>query len=285
MAKAAEVREMVPVSSGQVEKAQGGQLPAHMMEDADQLAGLGNSRDANDASMPFLAILQKGSPQCDDEHSKHIDGAKAGMFLNTATGRLWDGKEAGVEVIPCGYQKKFVEWKPNRGGYVETHDFDPDLVKRELGAIRKTAMVDGKERTFIATSRGNILTETAYTFILVDGGPMVIGAASTALGPMRNWMSYRRTVRSPAGKELMSFAKRYQLHTVYETKDTNSWYNWKFRDIGYTLSETDYKLAREFAIAIEKGEVQVGRPDMFDEEVDEQRDPGSRGSRDDGIAV
>jgi len=278
-AKKEDTKEVVAAGATALATVGGAALPAHLQADIQNVAGLGNSQDSRDSVMPFLAILQKGSPQVNEEESKYIDGAKAGMLLNTATGQIYSGKE-GILVIPCGFQKNFVEWKPNRQGWAGSHPFNVDHIKR-LGAQKKTVKVDGKDRTSIVLPNGNILTETAYTFITVDGTPMVIGAASTALGPMRQWMSYRRSQKLPNRTELPSFGKQYRLTTVYEKNDAGDWYNWKFTDEGFVLDAGAYEEAKAFAIAIAKGEASVGRPDDFESGDDD----GVRGTADDDIPV
>ena len=262
-------------------------LPDFLSSELDQVAGLGNSSDPNDSSLPFIALIQSGSPQIKEENAKFIDGAKTGFIFNTATKEFWPARmsksEDGVTVIPCGYSKHFVEWKPNRGGYAATHPFDYDLIKK-LGATKQKVIIEGKEREQIVLPNGNILTETAYTFVLINGLPAVIGAASTALGAMRDWMAYRRSQRMN-GRELPSFAKVYRLRTALQTKDNNEWYNWVFNDIGFVATREEYELAKAFAIAVEKGEVQVGRPDFFDETSEQTQAGGSRGTADDEIPV
>jgi hypothetical protein len=253
-------------------------LPAHL-RNLEDVAGLGNSSDPNDSSLPFLSIIQTGSPQIKEEDAKFIPEAKAGWIFNTATRTAWAARvgkqEPGVLVIPCGYLKNFVEWKPNRGGYADTHPYDIEHIKK-LGAKKTKAVVEGKEREQIMLPNGNLLTETAYTFLMVERMPMVLGASSTALGAMRDWMAYRRSQRLN-GRELPSFAKTYRLQTVLQTRDANSWYNWKFSDNGYTEDAEEYELATMFARSVAKGEVAVGRPDYFIES------PSSDG--DDGIPV
>lgn len=235
------------------------QLPAHM-QGIDEYAGLGNSQDSRDSVMPFLAILQKGSPQVNEMEPQYIPGAKAGMLLNTATKEIFDGKE-GIVVIPCGFQKNYVEWKPQRGGYVATHPFDVDFVKNKLGARKEIIRVDGSDREVILSAAGNLIVETSYTFVIRNGMPMVIGASSTGLGPTREWNTYRKSQRNPAsGKQLASWAKMYRVQTVYNKNEKGDWYNWKFTDEGWVLSDGDFHQAQDFGVMIAKGEVVVGRP-------------------------
>jgi hypothetical protein len=73
-------------------------------------AGAGfEDADANAYAIPFLQILQSGSPQCKKSDGAYIKGAEEGMFYNTVTQELYDGDE-GVVVIPCHYMQRFVEW-------------------------------------------------------------------------------------------------------------------------------------------------------------------------------
>lgn len=269
----------------------GVQLPAFLADDVESVAGLGNSQDPNDSSLPFLGIIQSGSPQIKEEDAKFIQDSKAGFIFNTATRQFWPSRtskgEDGIVVIPCGHTKHWVEWKPNRGGYADTHPFDMQTIK-DLGAKKVKVVIEGKEREQIVLPSGNILTETSYTFLVVDGLPMVLGASSTALGAMRDWMSYRRSQRLN-GKQLPAFARQYRLQTVVQTKDNNSWHNWKFTDLGFVLSADDYELAKAFAVAVAKGEVVVGRPDFFDDS-EPTRSPSDEvysgaSSYDDGIDV
>lgn len=252
MAKtASEEKTQVPAVTGGV------QLPSYLSQtDVEQLAGMGNSTAAEDNVLPFLAILQKGSPQVNRQEPEYIKGAEMGMILNTATQQIFSGDE-GISVIPCGFQKNLVEWIPRTagGGYIDTHPFDWNLA-RKMGA-RKDDSTGA-----ILLPNGHQLVETAYTFVLVDGTPAVVAASSTALGPMRAWMALRNAKRLPNGKSMPSFLGRYRLRTVYQKNDKGDWYNWKIEDEGLVQVEADFQMARAFAEAIAKGEVRMGRPDQ-----------------------
>ena len=64
-----------------VAKAPQAGLPAEMMADMETQAGAGfEGATAEDFSIPFITILQKMSPQCDEDSDGYVDGAKPGMF-------------------------------------------------------------------------------------------------------------------------------------------------------------------------------------------------------------
>ena len=242
------------------------------LADVSGVAGLGNSMDSSDSSLPFIGILQQMSPEINESSPVYMDGAKSGYIASKGLGKFWparlDKGEDGLLAIPCGFQRNFVEWKPNRGGYADTHEYDAEKMKK-LGAKQTTVKIDGKDRTVVTLSNGNQIVDTMYTFLLgLDGTPMIVGAASTAQGPMRNWMTYRKTLRHPvSGTMLPSFAKQYRLRTAQQTKDNNTWWNWKIDDAGFVTSRDLYEAALKFAQDIAAGEVQIGRPDMFDDEA------------------
>lgn len=255
----------------------GAPLPEYMQGLEDH-AGLGNSRDSADNSMPFLAILQKGSPQVNKQDPAYIKGAETGMLLNTATGQLWTGED-GVRLVPCGIQKAFVEWVPREkgGGYVATYPHDPSLPGR-MGAKED-------DRRRLVLESGNHLVETLYTLgLLEDGSPVVIGATSTALKPMRDWMTLRNAQRLPNGASAPAFARVYRLKTIWQKNDSGDWYTWRvFIEDGWTPAEL-FAPALEFAKQIAERGVTIGRP------VDDRVEGGSAApqydhSKDDGVPM
>lgn len=242
-------------SRNEVAVASGDQLPAHLQQ-AGELAGLGNSQDAADSSLPFLALAQSGSPQLKRQDSNYIEGLQVGGLFNTATKEFWSG-EIGVPVIPCGFQKNWVEWVPRDagGGYVDSFDWDP-MLPRKMGCRKD-------EKLGLLTPAGNQLQETAYTFCLMadTGAPIVIGASSTQLGAMRDWMALRRTFRI-AGNPAPAFSRVYQARTAWKKNEKGDWYVWKMSDGGWLLDPALFESAKAFALQISKGAVKIGRPQM-----------------------
>ena len=78
------------------------------MFEADAGLGLENIGQ-EDLALPFLKVLSRQDPILDD-----LEDAKAGDILNTVTNETFKGKD-GILVIPCAYQRRFLEWAPPWG--------------------------------------------------------------------------------------------------------------------------------------------------------------------------
>src|SRR3990167_10124688 len=99
-------------------------LPALQMDfEADAGKGFENA-DKDAYAIPFLSILQSGSPQCKKSEGAYIKGAEEGMLYDTVTGDIYPG-DVGLSVVPVHYRRAFVEWR-NRdeggGGFGGEHD-------------------------------------------------------------------------------------------------------------------------------------------------------------------
>ena len=55
------------------------------------------------------------SPQLQKQNGSYIPGASAGDMYNTVTNEIYAGEE-GISVVPCAYNKKFIEWIPREKG-------------------------------------------------------------------------------------------------------------------------------------------------------------------------
>ena len=232
-------------------------LDEMLMQDAGAgLKGLG----ANDFAIPFLAILQKGSPQVSKANSKYVKDAQIGMVMNTVTLELYDG-DLGIIFIPCAYNKMVVEWKPrdSGGGFVAQHKDGDQLVQRSTRNERGQ---------LVAPETGNILIDTAYHYglHLHEDGRLewaVVSMYSTQLKKSRVWNTMMRNivVKGPKGPfNPPSFSHMYRLTTVGETKDTYDWMGWRIISEGRITDVDVYKAAREFSLAVEKGNVRVTAP-------------------------
>lgn len=247
--------------------AKGGELATIDFEQ-DAGGGLENVRP-KDIAIPFFAILQKGSPQCDELSEKHIEGARPGMVMNTVTGEIYDGTE-GIPVIPCGFSPEMVEWKTrdSGGGFVARHTENDPLLRQ----------CTPDERGRLITPLGNIVADTKYHFVVhpkADGSCewAIVSMASTQLKKSRNWLTMMKKLTMPSGKEYPSFSHIYRLTTVGEKKDTYSWYGWKVEVQEKVADLSLYTYARDFSKAVATGAVQVSAPPATVESEDSDNIP------------
>jgi len=209
----------------------------------DAGAGYENT-DQSDFAIPFLTVLQTNSPECEKNHAKQIEGAEAGLLMNTVTKELFDGGE-GLVVIPCDTSHVFTEWVPRDegggggAGFRGIHEIDSDIVKAckaaaaESGAFGKLPTEDKTE-----------LVETFYIFgLLLDdvdatepSAFVMIPFTSTKIKVYKGLL-YR--LRMFKGNPPL-FANRVRLSSFPDSNKKGNFYNFKCEpavdnDVGASL--------------------------------------------------
>lgn len=223
-------------------------------------------------ALPFLAVLQSGSPQVKETDAKFIEGARAGMVFNTVTGELFDTlvstrnpNPPGIEVLSCGYVLKYVEWTPRDegGGFIGEHTPNSEVVIKAKAASTK--------RNELYTPEGNSLVETGTYYVLYlrkDGttGWAAIGMKSSDLKTASKWDLYRTsqtiTVNGktyPAGK-IPECAFKYLLRTEPRENAQGSWYGWTVSPAGQVSNADHYEQGKMFSDLIRKGIVKAAAP-------------------------
>lgn len=240
-----------------------------------------------DLAIPFLRVLQTNSPQVNRDDPKYVQGAEAGMFINTVTGKLWDGRGAGVLVSVVAYQRNYTEWKPRgqgagQGGFVKDWGSDDSAYK----AARVVEGEGGKRR--LVTDDGTEMVQAGnyYVFAIDEetgaSDQMVLPLAGTQLKKSRRWNSLIKSEQMihPETKQPFNpppFFRTYRLTTVPEQNDKGNWKGLKIEP-GPTLFQIPnggmiYQSALNFKRSIDAGEVKV---QPMDAAMD---DPGSAGTQ------
>ena len=217
-------------------------------------AGSGfETADAEAYAIPFLNILQSGSPQVKKSDGAYIKGAEEGMLYNTVTQEVI---AEGVAVIPCYYKRSFVKWAPREtgGGFRgEIMPSDPQVTAGKTNA-------DGQ----LIDNEGNELTDTRTHYVLVldgNGGyqPAVISMASSQLKKSRQWMSRMQGMKvKRANGELFTppmFSHQYNVSTAAESNDKGSWFGFKIETGAAVENAALYHAAKSFRDAVSSGEV------------------------------
>jgi len=252
------------------------QLPAGLsMEDilADSGAGTENM-GMDDVAVPYLYILQPMSPQVNSDSDQHIEGAKSGMFYNNVTGEMFDGRDVGLKVIPCAYERKYVEWidrDSGGGGYVADHDIESNILSE----------CKPNEKGIPTLANGNLVIETAYHYVYMQHPEtgvweeIIIPMKSTMLKKSRRWnKTLMGTLIPGTSNHAPRWLYPYTLKTVKETKGTNTWSNFDITRLPEMVSADQYRQAKSFAELMAQGLiVKTRETDTGGNTIDNGRQP------------
>jgi hypothetical protein len=208
---------------------------------------------ADDIAIPFMAILQALSPQV--RGTTRIKNAEEGDFYNSVTQEIIKGD---IRVIPCAYQKCYVEWKPRDagGGFIRQHN--------SIDILDKTTK---NERNQDVLPSGNHIVTTAYQYSLLVKEDsierVVISFTSTQLKKSRRWNSQMMSQQIVInGKKITPpmYAYIYKINSIEESNDQGSWAGWEITS-PTLITETDlYLSAKKFHDDVTKGAVKTAPP-------------------------
>ena len=219
----------------------------------DQGAGLENMGQ-DDLALPFLKVLSRQDPTLDT-----ID-AKAGDIYNTVTGEWYKGGE-GIKVVPCAYQRRFLEWMPRGSG-----SGAPKNIYTPADERPKVERSSEDNRDYVVGGEGSYLEETHQHFVLmIDpetgvGSPALIAMKSTQLKKSRkfNSMVASRVMKGKNGQFTPPrFSHTYTFKTGPEENSKGSWHGWEVSLDGIISEAGLYQQAKVFSESIMKGEVEV----------------------------
>jgi len=238
------------------------ELPVELLEETAKDAGMGVSFKPEDQLLPLIYVLQSNSPAVDKRGDTYVEGAEAGDFwLRNALDPIANGEE-GISVIPCEMQRTWIEWLPNRQGFVARHDNPPSDME-----TRKERDDSGREKTILVRGEnGNIIQDTREFFLLVNGQPFVLPCTGTKHTFARQWNTFYKQFTHPKTGDVMpAFSRKYRLTTVPASNAIGKWFGLKFQDEGW-VKKSEYEAAKQLCLAVRKGEKRAETPDARHEE-------------------
>jgi len=189
----------------------------------EEFIGRGNEEmGSDDLSTPFLLILQPLSPQVEE-----IEGAKPGSLFVTVGERVFDGGEEGVQIVPCHFQSRWIEWVPRDAGGGFVRQYEPGEEPPGAAGNIKVTLENGNDC---------VKTHLQYVLLLPPGEepqPVVLSCAGTALTPSAKLNSALAAATTPRGV-LPRFASIWRLTTHKRKNDLGMWYTWN--------AEQEYRL-------------------------------------------
>ena len=236
-----------------------GPLATNVFE-ADANAGSQNITQ-EDLALPFLKVLGQLSPEVNKQNAKFINGAEAGMIVNSVTKKIYDGKK-GIEVIPVHYERQYVEWQDrgatSTGAPVAIHKADSDIINTT------TRDKNWKDRL----PNGNYLENTASHFVILLGdtpSTALISMRATQLKVSKTWNSLMLGLKMQGKNGLFTpptYSHIYNLKTVQMSNDKGTWFGWDVSQVGPVSDKNVYQIAKNFAEKNSKGLVKVKPEDQ-----------------------
>lgn len=180
----------------------------------NEVAGQGfENMGTNETAIPRLLIAQALSDVTQNGQ------VPAGHFYNSITGEDYGDS---VDVIVCHFQKVWVEWKPDQGGYVGTY---PVGGLEGVTGDNFTGMKHQAEDGTI----NNVVETWDYLVILPDhkeAGFMIFGSTRGNLKYLKGWNTQMMYLRTPQGKPAPLFSSIWTLSTGKDTnKKGNTYYS------------------------------------------------------------
>lgn len=248
-----------------------------MAEDAN----LGGKINLSDIAVPYLYILQANSPQVNPDHAKYVPDAKAGMIYLSNLEKVFDGRNTGILIVPCYYERLVTEWLPRSsgGGLVASHDPEAEILKTAKS-------VESEGKTIQVLPNGHQIIETAYHYFLAqDPGSKVwyqtiAPFKSTALKASRRMNSTISTTNIPGtDKRAPRFLFKWKLTSIKEQKDDYVWSSPKLEQLD-TVTADVYRAAKDYALVAAKGVLRRAAVESEQEEVETVRQPKPRAADD-----
>jgi hypothetical protein len=242
-------------------------LPAKRGKFATRAGGGMEEATADSYAIPFLAILQKGSPQVDEASGQQLKGAKAGMIFETVGKNLFDGNK-GVELVQAHYKRVFLRWGARDAG----GGFKGEIAPEALAKMRADGqIIEVKGRSYVADKNGDVdpdesdrvVDTRVHYMLLVDrkkktAKRCVLSLSSTQVRKSKDLMSMFADLRlEEDGAEYCpaTYQSIIKMTTVPEKNDQGTWYGVNFEIVGQFDDPEDpmFLAAEQFKEAVKTG--------------------------------
>jgi hypothetical protein len=221
-------------------------MPADMLEITAADAGLGVSVHADDFLTPMLKVCQGLSPQLDVNDPGHIPGLKPGDLFIASLGLVYESASA-IFATQC---RVWIEWLPNRAGFVARHDDCPSDV-----TPRKNE--NGSRWPILTRPNNNIIVETREVYLLVNGTPAMLSCSGSfhkfAKGLQSQFASH---AHPKTQRPVPCFARKYTLTAVQTVGALGRWYTPITRDSTW-VSRAEYDAGKAFHELVSSGRARL----------------------------
>ena len=205
---------------------------SHLVDD-----GMGGfeAMNAGVVAFPFIRVLQGLSPVCKKNKQEYVEGAEEGMLYNNVNNRLISPP---VEVVVGRFDRYYIEWKPERGGFVSAHM--PDDVELRLAKNHLRRNASGQ---IVDPTTNNVFADTYVYYIIfpdfVEDGVCLLSLSSTQLKEARRWNRLLLSTYLPGtNQRAMPYFMRWTITTPPMTNDKGDWAGFKVEFAGFVDKDT-----------------------------------------------
>ena len=258
MSKATETTEQKPTKV--VKKESSGLIvPESLANRFAEDAGAGQAGVSMEhLALPFIRMIQNGSPERKKTNAKFIEGSEEGDIFNTVTRELYK-QDKGIFVVPCAFEFAHLEFIPmdEGGGFVgKLEPNDPAIRTANRDENNKDVLPNGNELVKVAQHYVYVVDQETGAY-----QQAILGMQSTSLKVSRGWntqIKMQTAMVDDRRIKLPSFGTVWHLTTVEKTRDNYTWYEWSVLGrTSYVQDEDLYEEAKSFSDLIESGEVET----------------------------
>jgi len=197
--------------------------------------------DGNTQSVPFLRLLQDLSPAVRKKHADYVEGAEAGMIMNTITNRLYT---APLRFVVGKFERYYIEWGVDRSGFKGAHAVD--LIEERIG---RDLLIDDKLKV-VDPKTGNTFSDTYVYYVLlpdyVADGVCIISLSSSQLKEAKRLNRNLRSTMIPGTTQrALPFFMVWNYEVVTQSNDKGEWCGPKFTLNGFVTQDQLEYVAKE----------------------------------------
>jgi hypothetical protein len=216
--------------------------------------------DKDSYAIPRIALIEKLSPELEEDAPEFLPDAKPGLLVNKVMGEVYPGP---ILVIPVLRRRVYLEWVPRSqgGGFVAEHNVTDgaELMKQ----------TQRSEKNYDILPSGNELHNVLEFYILAssDEGetwePAILSMSRTRMAEGKKW-NMRIDAFSRGGTKITPLAQVYELGTAKRDNPEGVSYVYKV-GAGQFLPEVVandalvFQQAHDFLEAVKSGQAQVNR--------------------------
>lgn len=214
MSKKTEIAEQEPKFNG-----------VATIEERNEYVGRGSEAvTTNDLAIPRLKLLQMINDEVQPGHPKQVEGAQAGMIMNSVTEELYTS----LFVINMSFTKKFVVWRTRKsgGGMVGTYDSEDEA----LAAL---------EEQGLAAKDHEIKENPTHLVLLLDdeGNPKSVAMLDMPGVKVKKSKIWNTRINDEEKEGNPRFGCVWQLGVVSESNNSGNYFNYDVTLVAHAPDE------------------------------------------------